>query len=624
MGNLRIKCGYMVLALLACACAFPASAGEALGALREAVREVQAQTDTPALAVVLVDRGELVWLEARGLADIEGQVAATPDTLFRIGSTSKMLVGLAVLKLVEEGRLDLDGRLRDLAPEIAFVNRWEDEHPVRLVHLLEHTSGWDDLRLVEYAHNEASPIALEQALVRHPGARTSRWVPGTRMAYSNAGPAVAAYIVEKVAGVRFEVYVDRTFFKPLRMDSATYFQPDRPGQQLATGYMQGQAQPYWHMMHRPAGAVNASARDMANMLRFFLGSGEIHGTRVLGGASIDRMEAATTTLGAREGITAGYGLANHPSGHADFGVAFRGHGGGLPGATAELAYLRATGSGYVVMATGDGAAVGAIADLLKAHLLRDAARPAISPGPLPASFAAASGIYVPVNPRSTRDGFLPVILGAMEFTGSDTYLHRMPVLGGWAGPSSDYAVSDNLLVDQWNGLPTVAHVRDPLVGDAIQVGPDLFVRSSPVRVWGEVVLLAALLASSGFAVVLAVAWLPFAVRGRRTRSPEARLMFWPVCASILLGLAASRVELSMARMDMAALGSISPQSMTIFALTLGYGVAAVLGCVAVVRLRNNGARRQVRWLAALLALLHLLMVLHLASHGMIGLRTWTT
>ena len=75
----------------------------------------------------------------------------TADTLFRIGSTSKAFVSLSILMLADQGKLSLDDPVHKLAPEVWFENRWESSDPVRVVHLLEHTTGWDDFHLREYA-----------------------------------------------------------------------------------------------------------------------------------------------------------------------------------------------------------------------------------------------------------------------------------------------------------------------------------------------------------------------------------------------------------------------------------------------------------------------------------------
>ncbi len=614
---------WLFIMLIACLGAASADTVDTLQNLQQAVEEVRESTDTTALAVAMIDKGDLVWLDAMGLASMEHQIAATPDTLFRIGSTSKMFVALSVLKLVEEGRLDLISPLQRLAPEISFNNRWESEHPVRLVHLLEHTSGWDDLRLVEYAHNEPFPIALKDALMRYPESRSSRWVPGTRMAYSNAGPAVAAYVVEKTAGIPFEDYVTQSFFHPLRMSTATFFQPDTAKVDAATAYSQGRPKAYWHLMHRPAGAINASVAEMANLLKFFLGSGHVHGAQILAAASIDRMEAAVTTLGAEKGLTAGYGLANYTSGFEDKGFAFRGHGGGLPGATTDFAYSRELNSGYVLMLSGDGAATHRISELIRGYLLRHQPKLEVGPQPLPSSFAAVDGLFVPINPRSTRDDFLPLILSAMKFTSNGTFFQRIPVTGGWAGPSRDYAVGPNLLVDQWSGLPTVAHVTDPIAGGAIQVGADLYVRSSSMRVWGEVVVLVFLLLLSVSSILCALIWLPILAYQRRLGTATAQLLAWPALSSALLLGAASQIELSMANMDMSALGNVTALSISLFALTLGYGLLTLWSGITLMYQRKRGASRWVFGFSAILVALHLVMVFHLAGHGMIGIRTWT-
>jgi len=96
---------------------------------------------------------------------------------------------------------------------------------VRVADLLEHTTGWDDMHLREYAKDAPASMGLREALDYDHHSRISRWPPGTRMAYCNSGPAVAAYIVEKITGQRFEDFVEQNFFGPIGMKTATYFQP---------------------------------------------------------------------------------------------------------------------------------------------------------------------------------------------------------------------------------------------------------------------------------------------------------------------------------------------------------------------------------------------------------------
>ena len=304
--------------------------------LREQLLQILEETHTPGASVAIVHRDGPELVTGLGLADVAGNRAATSDTLFRIGSTSKAFASLSILQLVNEGKLSLDDPVRKLVPEVWFENRWEASDPVRVVHLLEHTTGWDDMHLREYA-KDAPSMSLRDALDYDHHSRTSRWPPGTRMAYCNSGPAVAAYIVEKITGKRFEDYVQQHFFTPIGMKTATYFQPDAAA--TTTLYHDDGKTPYryWNILLRPAGSINASANDMAAYLSFYLNRGAVHGAQIMPAASIDRMEVPASTWAAKDGLKCGYGLSNYCSIYDGF--VYHGHNGGVEGGLTELAYM---------------------------------------------------------------------------------------------------------------------------------------------------------------------------------------------------------------------------------------------------------------------------------------------
>ena len=228
-------------------------------------------TKTPGVAVAIVHRDLPEWVAGVGLADVATGRPATAETLFRIGSASKTFISLAVLELVDEGKLTLDTPLRKIAPEIGFDNRWEATDPVRIVDLLEHTTGWDDIHLRDYAEQAPPGWTTRQGIDFCRRSRVSRWPPGTRSAYCNDGPAVAAYVVEKLSGERFEDYVGEHFFTPIGMQTATYFQPPKGVPAAVLYHPDGTTPyPYWNILIRPAGSINASAEDMAAYVRFYL------------------------------------------------------------------------------------------------------------------------------------------------------------------------------------------------------------------------------------------------------------------------------------------------------------------------------------------------------------------
>ncbi len=350
-GSILIKFLFIVIGGLLANCVLAEQVkaeSSSLEELKKAIIKMVEEKYIPSVGIAMVDKNGPVWIDAIGKANIENNVAADVNTLFRIGSTSKMFVALSVLKLVEEGKLSLSDKLSDLAPEIAFENQWQVSDPILLVHLLEHTTGWDDIHMPEYAHNDPTPVTLKQGLDFHPHSRVSRWKPGSRTSYCNSGPPVAAFIIEKVTGVNFEDYVKENFFDPMGMNSTTYFLTDKVKSNGATLYSSGNKPlEYWHILMRPSGAINSSAKDMSKLLEFYINRGTVNGKRLILPSSLKRMESVLSTSAAKAGQEMGYGLSNFPSPHKKW--VYRGHNGAVPGGFTKLAYLPFANVGHVIM-----------------------------------------------------------------------------------------------------------------------------------------------------------------------------------------------------------------------------------------------------------------------------------
>src|SRR5882762_8936344 len=220
------------------------SAPKSIPELQAAIEAVLRETKTPGAAIAIVSRDKVQWVAGIGKADVAANKPVTAATLFRIGSVSKGFAALAALKLQEEGKLKLTDTVKQWVPEVAFINPWEATDPVRLVHLMEHTAGFDDIHLREYALNDPTPITLQDALTFGAASRRCRWRPGTRLSYCNLGPAVLAAVIEKVSGQQFEDYVREHFFIPLRMDTASYFLTPNVEQRLTKLYRSDGVTPY--------------------------------------------------------------------------------------------------------------------------------------------------------------------------------------------------------------------------------------------------------------------------------------------------------------------------------------------------------------------------------------------
>ena len=504
---------------------------QTLQELKTAVATVLEEEELPAVGIAMVDATGPVWVDAIGKANLEAQIDANEETLFRIGSTSKMFVALSVLKLVEEGRLSLDARLAELAPEIGFENQWQETNPVRVVHLLEHTTGWDDIHLPEYASNDPAPLTLKEGLDLHPHSRVSRWLPGSRMAYCNAGPPVAAYIVEKITGQEFESYVRENFFEPIGMTQATYQVTEDVREKGVISYANGnQPQGYWHIAIRPSGSINASPKDMARMVAFFLKRGAVDGRQLVSRESLDRMERAESTPAAQAGQEAGYGLNNYTSVHKHW--VYREHNGGVNGGITEFAYLPEAGLGHAIMINSDnGAAFRKISGLVRDFETRNFEAAAIeSNATVTAEHRAIEGLYYPINSRQQVSYFLDRVFGAQKLWFDGNRLQRKSLLGD--SVTAYFPASPALYRQDETGLITLSKVVDPLAGPVVHVGSLVLKPASPLLVYGQL----GVAVFWGLAIVTSFLYFPvWAVRKLRGKIPPGvtmQIRLWPLLASL--------------------------------------------------------------------------------------------
>ena len=305
------------------------------------------EISTPGAAVAIVSRDSIIWIGTFGFANMETGEQVTENTHFCIGSCTKSFTGLGLLKLLDEGRIDLNTPVKEIAPEIEIDNPWEDTHPVRVIHLLEHTAGFDDSH-PNWFYFEGPVLSLRRALEEKAHLRRVRWQPGTRFSYSSAGFTLAGYILKKVSGQRYEDYLKQALLEPIGMRTSTIGSSEECRRLLAVGYGRySEPFPVWYDYDEPAGALNSSIREMALFIQFMLNRGAVGQERIISDSLFDRIGRPTTTLAAKAGLQSGYSFG--------IGTSYRGgakwysHGGAVPGFLAEYSYNLDHELGYVVL-----------------------------------------------------------------------------------------------------------------------------------------------------------------------------------------------------------------------------------------------------------------------------------
>ncbi len=588
--------------------------------LESAIADLISEHEVPAIGITLVDETGPVLLTAIGKADLAADVDADVDSMFRIGSTSKMFVALSVLKLVEEGRLSLDDKVSDLVPEIEFENEWESTDPVRIVHLLEHTTGWDDIHLPEYAHNDPTPATLKEGLDFHPHSRVSRWVPGSRYSYCNSGPPVAAYIIGKITGQDFEDYVQENFFAPMGMKTMTYRLSADVEAKGVTSYDNGNTpQPYWHISVRPSGSINASTNDMLRMISFFVNRGAVDGEQLVSTSSLERMERVGSTPAAAAGQEVGYGLHNYSSAHESW--VYRSHNGGVNGGLTELAYLPDHKLGYVFMInSGDGRAFGEISDLIRNYQTRDLEPSVVAEGEaFTDAHSAVEGLYYPVNPRQQVSFFLDRVLGAQQIWLEDNKLMRKSLLD--ADTTAFVAVSPTVYRSDETGLVSLTLVTDPLEGAVVHSGSVVLKPASAILIYGQLGIVALWGLSIAISLVFLFVWGVRRYRGKIAPGAAIKIRVWPLMAGLSVIFFVWMFSLGMDD-PFTILGGPTLISVAIMLATIAFAAFAVVGVHAAVSYREADINRVAYWFSATSSGLHLIVALYMLSFGVIGLMTW--
>lgn len=585
----------------------PGNGGE-VDALVHELDALFAARRVPGASVALVDRHGPRLVTAFGHADAARSKAATRDTPFRVASISKVLVALSVLTISERGELALSDTVASRLPSLRFENPWEATAPVRVVHLLEGTTGWDDLRPPWFVATGDPNEPLAALLARDPRARVSRWAPGSFAAYENSGATVAAALVEATARTPYEAFVASRFFGPLGMPTAT-FTPSRGAAQAFS--TRGAPLPLGDVAYRPSAGLAASADDMARLAVFLLTGHARDGTRLLGDASLERMERSETTAGARAGLVTAYGLASQAK--VDGVTVYRGHRGGLPGVAAELFVSRERGIGYfVALSNDDDDALDEATRLVRAALAHAPPTPPEAPAN-PGDFQFLSGIYEPKSLRFERLRVVASLRGLVRASWDGRALTlrgltaRSPAEGAFhAGRERGTFVRDGghavTLVARDDGALESAE------GAWVKVGwPSLVARGLVGLALGALVL---------DALVSIVRALLFTARARRLVSPELTRLA-PVLGTGSLVGALGALALS----DASRLGAMGPHALAILLGTTLVPVAAIVTAGATVSSRTRLTRRELAGRVAVVAALSAVSV-HLAAHGALFVRTW--
>jgi CubicO group peptidase (beta-lactamase class C family) len=298
----------------------------------------------PGAEFVFVKDGRIFFSKGYGFANLERQQPMVPEqTIFRIGSISKVFTATAVVQLADRGHLKLHADVNRYLKKLKVPATFPE--PVTPAHLITHTAGFDEIRPGTQGPSAESVLPLADFL----STRLKRISPaGETIAYSTYGITLAGLLVEEVSGMSFESYLAMNIWKPLGMNRTSITVPATSKKDLALGYEyvngvnQPQAYEWYHTT--PASSINSTAMDMARFMIAQLQNGRLGHVRIMTKrAALNMHRQHATGHPGMPGVAYGFFEDNYQ------GLRILEHGGNVAGFSSQMVLLPNRNAGFFMV-----------------------------------------------------------------------------------------------------------------------------------------------------------------------------------------------------------------------------------------------------------------------------------
>jgi CubicO group peptidase (beta-lactamase class C family) len=250
------------------------------------IRHEMDKNQIAGMSIALVDDQKVIWAEGFGYADKENDKPASAETLYRVGSISKLFTATAAMQLAEQKKLDLDRPIKDVLPGFAIRSRYTSSDPITPRNLMTHHSGL--LRDFSKGMFTKNPEPFSE-LVRHLRASDAAYPPNLLFSYSNVGISLLGHVIQNVSGEPFADTLQRSVLSPLGMSSARFEPGIAKSDLMARPYRKGALVEEPALRDVPAGGLNASVLDLSRFLSMVLADGRAGQTQVLRPESVREM-----------------------------------------------------------------------------------------------------------------------------------------------------------------------------------------------------------------------------------------------------------------------------------------------------------------------------------------------
>jgi CubicO group peptidase (beta-lactamase class C family) len=346
-----------------------------LDSLRAHIRRVLDSTKTPSMAVAVAKNGRIIWEEGFGVADLARGTPATPSTVYSMASISKPMTATGVMKLVEQGKIDLDRPANDYLGSAKITGLAGPATAATVRRVMSHTAGLPLHYRFFYEGGTVTRPSMDEAITRY---AITVFPPGAVYNYSNLGYGVLEEIIAKVSGRRYEEFMRDEVFKPLGMTTTTIGTGAGLTNSAVRYTAQGKPIAFYDFDHRGASAVYTSAHELVRFGMFHLKNHLRDQRPVLTDSTLDAMHRLATPGDTANGYGLGWLITNEQ------GMRVVSHTGGMPGVATSLKLYPQHNVVIVALANASGAAPHRVALDIAAAVIPGYKAPTPGRAPAPA------------------------------------------------------------------------------------------------------------------------------------------------------------------------------------------------------------------------------------------------
>ena len=310
--------------------------------------------DQPGVSMGIVHGRDLIWAAGFGLSDRAARTPATPKTVYRIASITKLFTSTALMQLRDAGKLSLDDPVAKFIPGFKVGDPFPDDPPISIRHLLTHTAGLPGESAFPYWTDHDFPT-IEAVLAALPS-QEKPFATETKYRYSNLGLAIAGQVVAAASGELYETYVAKHILEPLEMTGTSVPSlPDEGRGRLAVGY--GRRKPDGTRRILPftdskgltaAANMSSTVEDLARFVAFQLGDGTAGAHRVLKESTLREMQRVHWLFpGWKSGRGLGFSVRSFD------GKSLVGHSGWVGGYQTQIGFIVEDGIGVIALTNAD-------------------------------------------------------------------------------------------------------------------------------------------------------------------------------------------------------------------------------------------------------------------------------